>query len=296
MANLFTITIPDSAAALLVTYGAGALIRVQSSPTAAGVYGEVVTIAIVSGVSVYSVYDPDGEAGYSYKYRYEASDGDPAGSYSAAFQPTPGHAIYATRAQLKADLGMPSAADAVQDPMLDIALAAAAAAIRSACQRDFSTPSGVSEARYFPLFGYAPPYIEIDDLVDSTGLAIAFDDGTGTWPTSITTTYDLLPLNAPTKGRPYNHISFRAQTGQPGYRLTGPIAEVTSARWGWPSIPAAVTQANLIQASRLYKRKDSPFGIAGSPAEGNILRLLAKLDPDVQLLLADYVRYVALVA
>src|SRR5690348_9223267 len=75
VANLFALTIPDSAAALLVTYGAGALIRVQSSPTEAGSYGDVVTIPIVSGVATYPVYDPTGEAGYSYKYRYEEADG-----------------------------------------------------------------------------------------------------------------------------------------------------------------------------------------------------------------------------
>lgn len=294
MANLFALTIPDSPAALLVTYGAGALIRLQSSPTAGGIYGEVVTIPIVSGVSTYAVYDPDGEAGYSYKYRYEASDGDPAGAYSAAFQPTPGQGIYATRAQLKLALGA-TATD--NDALLDMALGAASAAVRSACQRDFSLATGISESRYFQLGSYLPPSIEIDDLVDGTGLAIAFDDGSGTYPTSVTTAYDLRPLNAPVRGFPYTSLVFRTWPLSPAWRWTGPLAKVTSARWGWPAIPQAVTQATIIQASRLYKRKDSPFGIAGSPAEGNILRLLAKLDPDVQLLLGgDLMRYPGFVA
>ena len=291
MSNLFALTIADSAAALLVTYGAGALIRVQSSPTAAGVYGEVVTIPIVTGVSVYGVYDSAGGAGYSYKYRYEASDGDPAGSYSAAFQPTPGQSIYATLAQLKAFLAMPTAADAVQDPILTVSLGAAAAAITSACGRDFSTPTGISETRYFALTSYTPPFIEIDDLADTTGRTSAFDDGSGNYPTSVTTAYDLVPLNAAVRGFPYTQIVFRTWPLSPAWRWTGPLAKITTARWGWPSIPQAATQANLIQAVRLYKRKDSPFGIAGSPAEGNALRLLARLDPDVQLLLEGLERY-----
>ena len=61
-----------------------------------------------------------------------------------------------------------------------------------------------------------------------------------------------------------------------------------TANWGWNIIPSAIVNANLIQASRFLKRRDSPFGIAGSPEMGNEMRLLAKLDPDVMLLLQDY--------
>jgi hypothetical protein len=55
-----------------------------------------------------------------------------------------------------------------------------------------------------------------------------------------------------------------------------------------PSIPAAL----LLQASRLNKRRDSPFGIAGSPsAQGaGEVRLLARLDPDFITTLKPYVR------
>jgi hypothetical protein len=54
------------------------------------------------------------------------------------------------------------------------------------------------------------------------------------------------------------------------------------------TIPDAVKYACLIQAGRFYKRKDSLFGVAGSPEMGNELRLLAKLDPDVQVLIRPY--------
>lgn len=53
-------------------------------------------------------------------------------------------------------------------------------------------------------------------------------------------------------------------------------------------IPPGVHVAALIQSSRLFHRKDSPYGIAGSPAEGSELRLLARLDPDVDALLSPY--------
>jgi hypothetical protein len=44
-----------------------------------------------------------------------------------------------------------------------------------------------------------------------------------------------------------------------------------------------------MQASRLLSRRDAPFGIAGSPEMGSEMRLLAKLDPDVDLLVQPYV-------
>jgi hypothetical protein len=58
-----------------------------------------------------------------------------------------------------------------------------------------------------------------------------------------------------------------------------------TATFGWPAVPAEVRQAALIQAVRLFKRKGSPFGIAGSPEDGSEMRLLSRLDPDVENLL-----------
>jgi hypothetical protein len=42
---------------------------------------------------------------------------------------------------------------------------------------------------------------------------------------------------------------------------------------------------------RLFKRKDAPFGLAGS-AQFGVLRQIAQEDPDVQNLLAGYSRLV----
>jgi hypothetical protein len=53
-------------------------------------------------------------------------------------------------------------------------------------------------------------------------------------------------------------------------------------------VPASVKLAALLQATRLFKRKEAPFGVAGSLELGSELRLLAKLDPDVEMLLGGY--------
>jgi hypothetical protein len=50
-------------------------------------------------------------------------------------------------------------------------------------------------------------------------------------------------------------------------------------------VPAEVKLATELQASRWAKRRDAPFGVAGSPELGSELRILAKLDPDVEILL-----------
>lgn len=283
MSNLFTLTIPDSAAALLVTYGAGALIRVQSSPTTGGLYGDVVTIPIVSGVSVYPVYDPTGGAGYSYKYRYEASDGDPAGSYSAAIQPTPGAGLYATAAELKAFARIPDE-DTTDDADVALALAAACRAVDHACGRRFDNVGSTSTTRTYTA-RYSRSWqrylVEIADIYDDDDVAVTSDS-------TAVTTFALEPVNAPADGRPYTRIVFDTGTA---VSIGRNLIAVTSARWGWSEVPSAVKNATLIQASRFLKRRDSPFGIAGSPDMGNEMRLLARLDPDVAVLVQPYYRW-----
>ena len=59
--------------------------------------------------------------------------------------------------------------------------------------------------------------------------------------------------------------------------------------WGYASTaPHDIREACLIQASRLFKRKDAPFGVAGTPEAGQMM--LPALDPDVRALLRKYRR------
>lgn len=62
----------------------------------------------------------------------------------------------------------------------------------------------------------------------------------------------------------------------------GETIDVT-AYWGWPEVPADIVMANQIQAHRLYGRRGSPEGIAGS-AEWGLTRI-PNLDPDVKAIL-----------
>lgn len=123
--------------------------------------------------------------------------------------------------------------------------------------------------------------VEHDDLGDLTGFQVAID-GTAV------TAYSFEPLNALAKGRVYTRL--RLGSGAESFPgAAGSLVELTG-RWGWPSVPATVQQAVKTQAHRFFARRDSPFGIAGSPDAGNELRLLAKVDPDVELMLNAYRR------
>ncbi|XTZ16413.1 hypothetical protein ACQSSU_03145 [Micromonospora echinospora] len=116
--------------------------------------------------------------------------------------------------------------------------------------------------------------LEVDDVQDVTGLTvggIAYADAGVT----------LLPDNAAADGRPYERLGF---VDYP----TGPV--VVSALWGWSAVPAQVVGACQLQVSRWAHRRNSPYGIAGSPSDGSEMRLLARLDPDVSTTLAGLSR------
>jgi hypothetical protein len=65
--------------------------------------------------------------------------------------------------------------------------------------------------------------------------------------------------------------------------------QVTAA-WGWSADPAAVVNATLIQAARIFKRRTSPEGVVGGFQDFGAVRVSSRMDPDVMDLLAPYRR------
>jgi uncharacterized phiE125 gp8 family phage protein len=61
-----------------------------------------------------------------------------------------------------------------------------------------------------------------------------------------------------------------------------------SGTWGYATdVPHAIREACLLLAARLHKRKDAPFGIAGSADHGQ-MQTLPGMDPDVKQLISQY--------
>lgn len=182
---------------------------------------------------------------------------------------------YADVDQLKAFMRIP---DAVDDAELGLAITAASRAIDYQTRRAFGRVDAPQQMLYGPVWSaFACEWqVAMDDLHDATGLLV--EVGGQELPD-----WELGPANAHAHGRPWTLLRILS-----GY-TDGPVT-VSSPSFGWTEVPDAVTLACLLQASRFHNRRNSPYGVAGSPEMGNELRLLARLDPDVAVTLAAYTR------
>ena len=197
---------------------------------------------------------------------------------------------YATRNQVKAALRI-GTADTLDDDLIDNCVGAASRLIDGYCNRRF-WQSGTAEARIFQAEDSF--YCSIDDIA-GTALTLKSStqaDGTFdlTWSRS---DYQLEPLNGNLDGLTWSYDKIRAvgdylfPTVNANYGEQA-LVQVTAV-FGWPSVPEPVTQATIIQASRIFKRYDSPLGVAGFGDLGAI-RVSRFLDPDMAQLVEPYRR------
>lgn len=160
--------------------------------------------------------------------------------------------------------------DTADDVFVALWITAASRNVDDYCQRQFGQTAAPEARTYTPVWDRrrCAYVVEVDDLHTLTGLDIVDEAGT----TITGHTYE--PVNAILKGRPYERLILGAGATKPSGNL------IPTASWGWNAVPGAVPTGMLLQAARLAARRDSPFGIAGSPSEGSEVRLLAQLDPD----------------
>lgn len=173
--------------------------------------------------------------------------------------------------------------DTTRDDELAGALGAASRGIDDTCGRRFYLDATATQ-RTYRVTGRAVceddgDVLLVDDIGNTTGLVI--ETGSGASWTAVSGV-EYVPDNALTLGRPITGL----------LRVNGSWGLTTSrvrvaARWGWPAVPAAIAEAALIQAARLYKRKDSAEGILGS-AEWGVVRL-SRRDPDVWNLIEPFI-------
>jgi hypothetical protein len=188
---------------------------------------------------------------------------------------------YCTLAEIKASLNI---TDSVDDTALESAVTAASRMVDDYTERFFyqNGTSGSPVTRYYTALD--PYTINIDDIVTVTEVATDdnFDRTFGTvWST---TDYMVEPINNPIKSFPYNRVLAIGSYIFP-YQL--PQSVRIKGAWGFSAIPAEVNMATLIQSSRIFGRRQSPFGIAGSPDLGTV-RLFSRLDADVEVLLRPF--------
>lgn len=201
--------------------------------------------------------------------------------------------LYADEEEFRSYLRIPvddESPGAVDSAELLLALEAASRAVDHRTGRQFGKVATV-EARDYTIAWdrqRARYVVGIDDVMTTTGLLIALDNGDGTYSgSSLIADCRLLPVNAAQKGRPWEALLL--PSGAYVSALEGSVR--ITASWGWSAVPEPVKQATLMQASRFLARRDAPFGVAGSPEMGNEIRLLAKLDPDVAVTVRPYIRW-----
>lgn len=193
---------------------------------------------------------------------------------------------YVTASELKAQLRVTDSAD---DAAVAIAVTAASRAIDHACNRQFGL-NGSAAARVYHWQGHCIDgrlAVPIFDLMTTTALVVKVDQGDdGTYETTLTlnTDFFLWPDNAAGDVKPWTYLLFGSQAQVYPHGVAREL-EVT-ANWGWSTVPTIVKQACLIQAARFFVRRDSAYGVAGSPEIGSEVRLLDRLDPDVAMMLA----------
>lgn len=197
---------------------------------------------------------------------------------------------YATRNQIKAALRI-GTADTIDDDLIDNCAGAASRLIDGYCNRQFWSVGSATTRVYMADNEF---YCHIDDIA-GTAITLKTSGATDgvfdvTWST---TDYQLEPLNGRLDGLQWSYDKIRAVGDYLFPTVNGnygeqALVEVTAV-FGWPSVPEPVTQATIIQASRIFKRYDSPLGVAGFGDLGAI-RVSRFLDPDMAQLVEPYRR------
>ena len=207
---------------------------------------------------------------------------------------------YASLAQLKARVRKTASTEF--DAELERVLVATSRAIDRFTGRRFWLDPAPTARLYRPRRD--SDCLTVSDIGSSAGVIVETDDGSGAFATAWSGTEFLLePFDAELDDpvpEPYTRISsttsgrwFRAPIS-----TTRPTVRVT-ARHGWPgatvasgvaAAPPDVVEATLLKAARLFRRRDTPDGVAGTTETG-IVRISRQEDPDVALLLENgYVR------
>ena len=188
---------------------------------------------------------------------------------------------YATLAEFKSAVGI---TDSTDDAALQSVLDATDLLINNYCDTKVGFGITASQTRYYTTDNLL--YVLTDPIVTVTSLQTD-DDSDGTYETTWSSTdYVLSPRNAALDGRPYTEIDTNVldtrtfPLGYLGVKVVG--------TFGFPSVPAAVKQAELIQAGAVWSSRTAPFGVIGSADLGGVMRMSRALHPEAQVLLENY--------
>lgn len=237
-----------------------------------------------------------GVDGTTYTYVWQVSAAQAQASYTAMLAGTSGGdpveveievyvtalPLYATLAQLKTMMGI---TDSERDSLLVDKLSAACRSIDDTTGRRFYLDAAPSARIISPVRRLVQDedgwHLLVPDIGDLDGLVVEAGRS-GAW-TDITSRVEPEPADAMDRQEAITSLLLVGGTWPVG---GGRRVRVT-VRWGWPTVRSQISEASLLLAARLVKRKDSPEGVLGS-AEWGVIRL-SRTDPDVYALIQRYI-------
>lgn len=179
-----------------------------------------------------------------------------------------------------ASVTLRKAGDGFEDATLESVIEAVSRWIDTHTGRTFYASS--SQTRYFT--AESPVLVFVDDLLSVTSITLDSGGDRAYATTMSATDYDLMPANAATLGIPYRWIE-TSPVGQYDFPTHRKAVKIVGT-WGYSATTdKRVTEACLLLSAKIFKRKDAPFGIAGTPDLGELRNIRAG-DVDVATLLA----------
>lgn len=231
---------------------------VSEFPASSGIY--IATLTAPTTAGQYQVVWDSGGGSPSYAVE------DLVVTSTGAQVATPSGTDLVTLADVRRELEMP-VADTSRDDLTQTIITQVSRAIATYCQREFRTSASGSTARRFriPAASYLVdlnPY----DLNSAAGLTVVLnpDDSGGGTTLTANTDYRLNPLNP---DHTYTSLTIsrdvsQLHTGQDARKYGYTIAAITSAAWGFASVPDDVKRAAIIAvAANMDRRLDAFSGV-----------------------------------
>ena len=196
---------------------------------------------------------------------------------------------YCTLAEARAHLGITDAADTTDDTVIESRVEVASRAIEQLTGRRFYR-NGTDETRTYT--SRETDVFECPDDIGSITTLKTDEDGDRVYETLWTTDdYDTEPYNASLDGLPFARLrvtpagTYAFPTVRRGVQIVGKFGYAATT-------PQPVKAACLILLTRIFRRKDTPYGTAG-PSSIGLVTLIGESDPDVQALLMPFLRGIA---
>ena len=195
---------------------------------------------------------------------------------------------YTTLKEYKARFYDEGQGDTKDDVAIGKVIEATSRTIDDVCWQRFFA-SAADETRYFT--AEFTGWLRLPERIISVTTLKTDADGDRTYETTWTedTDFELLPYNAALDGEPYRWIEV-TPNGNYSFPLVAKGIEIDG-KFGWSSVPGPIEEACLLASHRLMARRNSPYGVSGAAAVGQLTLKVEKMksDPDIMELLSPYI-------